>query len=438
VRFISTRSSEISATFSEAILCGLAPDGGLFHPASQPDMGVLFAALDKSASFTEVAAAVAGELFKDELPEPVVRRIVRRAFDFSPRLRELEAGMYLLELFHGPTCAFKDFGASFLAAAMEEILSEEKRQATVLVATSGDTGSAVARAFHGRKNIRVVILYPSRRVSPLQEKQLTTLGGNVRALEIRGSFDDCQQLVKQAFRDESLCSRLHLTSANSINLGRLLPQAFYYIYAYAALPVEARKQLYFCVPSGNFGNLTAGVYAWQWGLPVAGFIAATNRNDVVPRYLNSGRFTPGPSLQTLSNAMDVGDPSNFERLQAVFGGDLEAMRGMIQGESIGDAETRAEIARVYKEQALVLDPHTAVGLHAARRVRPRLSDPGEKSAAIVVLATAHPGKFEEIVSGAAGIAVELPAALEAVRGKSKESILMNKDYKELQDFLISF
>lgn len=438
MRFISTRSSEVSATFSEAILCGLAPDGGLFHPASQPDMGALFAALDKSASFPALAAAVAGELFKDELPEPVVRRIVRQAFDFSPRLRELEAGMYLLELFHGPTCAFKDFGASFLAAAMEEILSEEKRQATVLVATSGDTGGAVARAFHGRKNIRVVILYPSRRVSPLQEKQLTTLGGNVRALEIRGSFDDCQQLVKQAFRDESLCSRLHLTSANSINLGRLLPQAFYYIYAYAALPDEARKQLYFCVPSGNFGNLTAGVYAWQWGLPVAGFIAATNRNDVVPRYLNSGRFTPGPSLQTLSNAMDVGDPSNFERLQAVFGGDPEAMRGMIQGESIGDAETRAEIARVYKERALVLDPHTAVGLHAARRVRPRLADLGEKSPAIVVLATAHPGKFEEIVSGAAGIAVELPAALEAVRGKSKESILMNRDYEELQDFLISF
>ena len=420
MRFISTRGSEVSATFREAILCGLAPDGGLFQPASQPDMGALFAGLDKSASFPSVAAAVAGELFKEELPEPVVRRIVRQAFDFFPRLRELEAGMYLLELFHGPTCAFKDFGASFLAAAMEEILSEEKRRATVLVATSGDTGSAVARAFHGRKNIRVVILYPSHRVSPLQEKQLTTLGGNVKALEIRGSFDDCQQLVKQAFRDESLCSRLHLTSANSINLGRLLPQAFYYIYAYAALPDEARKHLYFCVP-------------------VAGFIAATNRNDVVPRYLKSGRFTPGPSLQTLSNAMDVGDPSNFERLQAVFGGDPEAMRGMIQGESIGDAETRAEIARAYTERGLVLDPHTAVGLHAARRVRPRLTDPrGEKSANIVVLATAHPGKFEEIVSGAAGIAVELPAALEAVRGKSKESILMNRDYEELHDFLISF
>lgn len=438
MKFISTRNAGTSATFSAAILCGLAPDGGLFHPASQPDLGPLFAGLEEGSPFPAVAAALAGALLEDELAKEAVARIVDQAFGFAPRLRELEAGHYLLELFHGPTCAFKDFGASFLAASMEEILAAGKRRATVLVATSGDTGSAVARAFHGRKNIRVVILYPSGRVSPLQEKQLTTLGGNVTALEIQGSFDDCQRLVKQAFLDEPLRARLELTSANSINLGRLLPQAFYYVYAWAALPAAAREKLYFCVPSGNFGNLTAGVYAWQWGLPVAGFLAATNRNDVVPRYLTSGRYSPRASMETLSNAMDVGDPSNFERLLAVFGNDPEAMRAMIRGVKVSDRETRAEIRRRYHEERLLVDPHTAVGLRAARRLRRRLASPRDGAApTIVVLATAHPGKFEEIVSPAAGIPVPLPAALEAVRGKSKQSILMSSRYEALRDFLVT-
>jgi threonine synthase len=439
VRFVSTRTKDISAGFSEAILQGLAPDGGLFHPAVQPDLAGVFADLNKGISFSEAAATTAAALLDDELGAGAGARIVERAFDFSPRLRELREGLYLLELFHGPTCAFKDFGASFLAAAMEEVLAAAERSATVLVATSGDTGSAVARAFHGCSHIRVVILYPSGRVSPLQEKQLTTLGGNVTALEIQGSFDECQRLVKQAFVDEELRSRLSLTSANSINLGRLLPQAFYYVFAWSALPAGARRQLYFCVPSGNFGNLTAGVYAWQWGLPVAGFIAATNRNDVVPRYLESGSFTPGPSLETLSNAMDVGNPSNFERLQAVFGKDPAAMRAMIRGGRASDEQTRDEIARVYAEHGLLIDPHTAVGLCVERRLRPQLaSSPGSPAPTVIVLATAHPGKFEEIVSRAAGAPVELPAALRALRTKRKAAVLLDGSYAALRNFLLSF
>jgi threonine synthase len=351
-------------------------------------------------------------------------------------MRPLEDGLRLLELFHGPTCAFKDFGACFQAAAMEELLRAEGRRALILVATSGDTGSAVARAFYRRAGIEVVILYPAGRVSPLQEKQLTTLGKNVTAFEVMGSFDDCQRLAKQAFRDEELARRLPLTSANSINLGRLLPQAFYYIYGFTRLAASLGAPIgpvRFCVPSGNFGNLTAGVYAWQWGLPVDGFLAATNANDVVPEYLASGLYRPRPSLATLSNAMDVGDPSNFERLLAVFAGDLGEMRRVIHGESVTDAQTRETMRRVYEEHGLLLDPHTAVGLLAARRFREKTGFAGE----LIVLATAHPGKFSEIVQDSVGVAPELPAALKELAGLPKRSLPITSRFEELKGQLLS-
>jgi threonine synthase len=439
VRFISTRAAPGSAadvSFREALFRGLAPDGGLYRPLNQPNLKALFASFSPLASFQELAEAVCRELLSGELGSSAVSRIVRRAFPFGPALRPLEHGLRLLELFHGPTCAFKDFGACFQAAAMEELLRAEERRALILVATSGDTGSAVARAFYRRAGIDVAILYPSGRVSPLQEKQLTTLGENVTAFEVRGSFDDCQRLAKQAFRDGELARRLPLTSANSINLGRLLPQAFYYIYGFtrlAASPGAPAGPVRFCVPSGNFGNLTAGVYAWQWGLPVDGFLAATNANDVVPEYLATGVYRPRPSLATLSNAMDVGDPSNFERLLAVFSGDPRAMRRLIHGESVSDAETRDTLRRVYEEHGLLLDPHTAVGLLAARRFRENTGFTGE----LIVLATAHPGKFSEIVLDSVGVAPELPPPLKELAGRPKRSLPIAARFEELKGQLLS-
>ena len=259
--------------------------------------------------FQEVAAYASRILLQEDFPEEEIDEIARDAFPFSPKLVALSTNLYVLELFHGPSCAFKDFGASFLAHVMEKRLAQEDRRSIILTATSGDTGSAVAEAFYGRENVDVVILYPSGRVSPLQEMQLTGRGGNVHALEVAGSFDDCQRLVKEAFRDSDLRASLPVTSANSINVGRLLPQAFYYIYGFTQIKDRRPGKLFYTVPSGNFGNLTAGVFAWSWGLPVTGFIAATNVNDTVPRYLLTGSYEPRPSIRTLSNAMDVGDPA---------------------------------------------------------------------------------------------------------------------------------
>jgi threonine synthase len=438
MRFRSTRAEDpaCEVSFREALFRGLAPDGGLYQPVDPPKLAGLFDSFSARTSFQDLAEAVCRELFAEELGEAAVSRIVRRAFSFAPVLRPLEAGLDLLELFHGPTCAFKDFGACFQAAAMEELLQREGGRALILVATSGDTGSAVARAFYRRGGIDVAILYPSGRVSPLQEKQLTTLGANVTALEVLGSFDDCQRLAKQAFRDEELASALPLTSANSINLGRLLPQALYYIYGIsrlAARPGAPEGPARFCVPSGNFGNLTAGIYAWQWGLPVAGFIAATNVNDVVPEYLATGVYRPRASLSTLSNAMDVGDPSNFERLLAVFASDVAAMRRLIHGERITDAETRDCLRRVYEEHGLLLDPHTAVGVLAARRFREKTGFAGE----LLVLATAHPGKFRQIVQESVGITPELPPALRELADLPKRSVPIAARFADLKEYLLA-
>ena len=329
--FRSTRSSSGAISFSETIFQGLAPDGGLYCPTSAPDLKDLFNSFTGHTSFCDLAATVTYKLFSPEITRPTAAKIARRAFDFSPSLERLEQGIYLLKLYQGPSFAFKDFGACFLAACMEEFLAQKDRRAIILVATSGDTGSAVAKAFFRRQNIDVVILYPSGRVSRLQEKQLTTVGANVTALEVNGTFDDCQRMAKEAFTDIELRGHLNLTSANSINAGRLIPQAFYYIYAYTRIKEISNEKLIFCVPSGNFGNLTAGVYAWKWGLPVEAFVAATNVNDVVPEYLQTGIFKPRPSIATCSNAMDVGNPSNFVRLQSIFDNDHIRMNAMISG-----------------------------------------------------------------------------------------------------------
>jgi threonine synthase len=368
-----------------------------------------------------------------------VRRIAREAFEFPVPLVPLADGTFALELFHGPTLAFKDFGARFLAAAMEEFLGAERRRIQILVATSGDTGSAVAHAFHGRANVDVAILYPSGRVSELQEKQLTTLGGNVHALEVAGSFDDCQRLVKEAFRDGTLRRRLSLTSANSINIGRLLPQSFYYVHAATRRGELGNGAPTFCVPSGNFGNLTAGVYAWRWGLPVEGFLAATNSNDVVPAYLDSGRFDPRASIPTLSNAMDVGNPSNFERLLEVFAGDWKAMASRIEGRAVSDERTMETMRRVYQEHGVHVDPHTAVGCAAAGdhlREKP-VGASATAGTPLIVLSTAHPAKFSEVVRAATGSEPEMPERLSRCLALPKKALGIPAEFPALSEFLLA-
>ena len=435
--FASTRDRSRKVSFQEAVFTGLAPDGGLFHPLEKPNLRDLFESLRGNPSFLETATAVTAALFPDEIGSDGAGEICSRAFDFAPVLRPMNNGITILELFHGPSCAFKDFGASFLASSMEYFLRSRKRRAVILTATSGDTGSAVARAFHGKDSIDVVILYPSGRVSPLQEKQLTTVGGNVHALEVKGSFDDCQRMVKEAFTDPVLSRDIPLTSANSINLGRLIPQSYYYIWA--ALQEPAGAPLFFCVPSGNFGNLTAGVLAREWGLEVEKFIAATNINDVVPEYLKNRKFTPRPSVRTYSNAMDVGNPSNFERLLAIFENEWSLMRNTLDEEVVTDEETTETIRRVYRETGRFLDPHTAVGFLAAERFLRREGDEKRRDKTprrrVITLATAHPGKFREIVEEATGEEVPLPPQLEAVLTLEKRSTVIGNTKDALGEFL---
>jgi len=433
VKFASRARPGQVMSFRDTLFTGLAPDGGLYHPVDPPDLSGIVPMLEGLRSFQEVAAEASAVLLAPDIPADRARELAARALPFSPVLRRLDRQTLLLELFHGPTCAFKDFGAQFLAAAMESLLGPKERRIQILVATSGDTGSAVAHAFHGRTNIDVIILYPSKRVSDLQEKQLTTLGGNVHALEVEGSFDDCQRLVKEAFQDPTLRGRLRLTSANSISVGRLIPQCLYYIFAGTRRAELGPEAPTVCVPSGNFGNLTAGVYAWRWGIPVRGFIAATNVNDIVPRYLDGGRFDPRPSAQTLSNAMDVGNPSNFERLEEVFKGDWREMASRIEGRSITDARTMETIRSVHAETGVLVDPHTAVGYAAARD---HLAAAGTSAEQVIVLSTAHPAKFSDIVQKATGVVPEIPERLARCLTLPKLAQRMGTTLGELSGFLL--
>ena len=422
----STRSSDVSASFKDAIFIGLAPDGGLYYPAEPIDFTGLYKQFDTTTPFNTIATEMTAAFLKDETDREGAERIVSRAFDFKPVLTDIGQNIKVMELFHGPTCAFKDFGASFLASSMEEFLKDSKERAIILTATSGDTGSAVARAFYGKENIDVIILYPSGRVSPLQEKQLTTLGGNIHALEVKGSFDDCQRMVKEAFNNAPLKKEFGLSSANSINIGRLFPQSFYYVWARMQCP----ENPVFCVPSGNFGNITAGLYAADWGLPVKRFIAATNANSVVPEFLETGIYKPRPSVSTHSNAMDVGAPSNYERMENLYESDVENFRRQISGDWITDADTEETMKRVYKDYGYLMCPHTAVGYLAAERYR----DKGEISP-VITLSTAHPGKFTEVVDKVLGVKPELPPALSSLLEKEKKAVLVENRVEEVEAFL---
>ncbi len=427
----STNNPSFRVDLKEAILRSLPPDNGLYMPDVLPVLGDGFWKHWRDMSFQETGIAVAGAFFSGDVPADALEEIVRGTLAFDAPLVNLGPGDHVLELFHGPTLAFKDFGARFMARLMAWLTRDDDRLLTVLVATSGDTGGAVASAFHHVPGTRVVILYPKGKVSGLQEKQLTALGGNITALEIDGSFDDCQMLVKSAFLDRELSEKLNLTSANSINLARLVPQSFYYIHAARQLS-EGVKPV-FVVPSGNFGNLTAGLLAMKLGLPVDHFVAATNINDVVPEFLRSGSYAPRPSVPTISNAMDVGAPSNFVRMQAIFGGSWEEMKFRISGMAFSDDETRAAIREVHALHQYVIDPHGAVGWLAARAWR--ASHPG---AATVTLETAHPAKFPDVMTAELPAEVlEIPERLAVLADRPKVAVPLGTDTAAFHEWLLA-
>ncbi len=432
MRYRSTSRDAPLTALRGAVLRGLAPDGGLYMPAEiarhSPEELEEFRGLP----FTEVCFRVVKPFATPDVPEEMLWQIVSEAINFPVRLVSLSPGLHILELFHGPTLAFKDFGARFLARLMGYFVRGETRPLTVLVATSGDTGSAVAHGFLGVPGIRVVILYPSKRISEAQEKQFTTLGENITALEVAGTFDDCQQLVKQAFSDAELNKRAFLTSANSINIGRLLPQMFYHVEAYRQLPV-ASVPLIVSVPSGNFGNLTAGIFAKRIGLPAAKFVAATNVNDVVPEYLRTGEFHPRAARATYSNAMDVGSPNNFPRLLDLCRGRLEYLQKEIWGHGATDEETLAAMKLLHERFGYIADPHTAVGFLGWEAYKREHAEPAQG----LVLATTHPAKFADVVRKAIDIAPPLPERLAAYLKREKLSLPMSNAYEDFKQFLVA-
>jgi threonine synthase len=432
MRYRSTSRQAPLTSLRGAVLRGLAPDGGLYLPVEiarhSPEELEEF----RKLPFTEVCFRVVKPFATPDVPEEVLWQIVSEAINFPVKLVSLSPGLHILELFHGPTLAFKDFGARFMARLMGYFVRGESRPLTVLVATSGDTGSAVAHGFLRVPGIRVVILYPSKRISEAQEKQFTTLGENITALEVAGTFDDCQRLVKQSFSDVELNKTAFLTSANSINIGRLLPQMFYHVAAYRQLPV-ASVPLIVSVPSGNFGNLTAGIFAKRIGLPVAKFIASTNINDVVPQYLRSGQFCPRPATATYSNAMDVGNPNNFPRLLDLCRGRLEYVQKEIWGHAATDQETLCEMKAVHGRFGYLPDPHTAVGICCWEAYKLEHAEPTQG----LVLATAHPAKFADVVKKAIGTAPPLPDRLAAYLKREKLSLPMSSSYDDFKQFLLA-
>ena len=408
---------------------GLAPDGGLYMPETIPHLGTDFFKSD--LSYPELAVGMIHPFTKDDLTRAQLTDICELAFDFPLRIKELNETDSVLELFHGPTFAFKDFAARFMARTMSFFLENKDNELTILVATSGDTGSAVANGFFNVDGINVIILYPSNRVSAIQEKQLTTLGGNITALEIDGSFDDCQRMVKAAFQNIDLRNRLSLSSANSINVARLLPQSVYYSWAWK-LCAENRP-IIFSVPSGNFGNLTGGLLANRMGVPVEKFIAATNANDTFPHFLSSGTIKNQDAVQTISNAMDVGVPSNLDRIQDLFHDDVNQVKVDISSWSFTDKDTKESIRNIQDEFGYLIDPHTAVGVLGLIKYR---NETNSKTKG-VVLSTAHPGKFADVIEPIIGNKTALPESLQIAMKKEKNSIKMPKQFSDLKEYLLA-
>lgn len=430
MKFYSTNNHQLKVDVREAVTKGLAPDNGLFMPETIPALPSDFFARLPEMSFQEMGLAVAQNLLSGSIPDDELRRIVAHTLSFDAPVVEVEENIYALELFHGPTMAFKDFGARFMSQLLGYFARQQDREIVILVATSGDTGSAVANGFLDVKGTRVVVLYPSGKVSDIQEKQFTTLGSNITALEVDGTFDDCQRLVKTAFLDEDLKKQYFLTSANSINIARLIPQSFYFFYSFAKLQ-GLRKPLVYCVPSGNFGNITGGLLAQRMGLPIKHFVAATNTNDIVPQFLRTHKLVPRPSQMTISNAMDVGSPSNVVRMLDLFNGDVNKLARAVTGYSFSDEETRAAMRLVFATSEYTLDPHGAVGYLGIKKY---LREVGEDATG-VFLETAHPAKFKEVVEETLGREIGIPATLQRFLTKKKETIRMSSSFDDFRNYL---
>ena len=422
MKYFSTGKNSEPVSFKEALLQGLAPDRGLYLPESFPKAD---SAIFEKDSFQDMAFEMAKLLVDGEIPDADLRKLTDDAFNFDVPVKKVHDNIYALELYHGPTAAFKDFGARFMARAMSYFLGDKKL--TILVATSGDTGSAVAKGFYGLPNIDVIILYPSGKVSPLQEKQLTTLGKNITALEIDGTFDECQALVKEAFMDDEVKGWLDLSSANSINIGRLYPQSFYYCWAYRQLKSIGTPVL--CTPSGNFGNITAGLFAQQMGLPIKRFIAANNSNDIFYQYLQTGEYRPQPSVPTIANAMDVGDPSNFARILDLYGNSHEEICQHISGYTYTDDEIAETLKDTYARTGYLLDPHGACGYRA-------LTEGLQPTEQGVFLETAHPAKFYDTVKPIIQSEVQIPERLQAFMKGTKQSVPMSAQFEDFKAYLM--
>ena len=430
MKYFSTKNKIVAYSLEEAVLMSLPPDNGLFMPEKIPQLRPEFIANLKNENVASIGYEISKTLLGDDIPHDVLKKICNEAFSFPVNVVNVHNNTYVCELFHGPTLAFKDFGARFMSRVMSYLNRKHTTPLTILVATSGDTGGAVADGFHNVEGIEVYILYPSGGVSELQEKQLTTYGNNIHAIEVKGTFDDCQRLVKQAFLDPKLNEIYRLASANSINIARLIPQTVYYFEAFRKL--ASKENVVFVVPSGNFGNLTAGLIARKMGLPVEHFVAATNINDVVPEYLKKGEYTPRASQATISNAMDVGNPSNFPRMIELFGNSWTDIKSAINGYSFTDQETKEVMKDVYEKFGYILDPHGAVAYLGWLMYQ--MENPDSVG---VILETAHPAKFGDSVEKALGRKIDIPEALERLRNKTKVADFIQADYEEFKAFLLA-
>lgn len=430
MNYFSLNKKAPNTSFQEAVVKGLAPDKGLYFPESITPLSKEFIDNIENYSNNEIAFEVIKQFVGDEIPETELKRIVSETLCFDFPVVPVDENISSLELYHGPTMAFKDVGARFMARCLGYFNSKETKQedVTVLVATSGDTGGAVASGFLGVQGVDVVILYPSGKVSDVQEKQLTALGQNIRALEVEGTFDDCQAMVKKAFLDTDLTDHMKLTSANSINIARWLPQMFYFFFAYKQLKDKSKK-LVFSVPSGNYGNICAGMMAQKLGLPIEHFVTGTNANKVVPTYLETGKYEPKPSIQTISNAMDVGAPSNFIRIEEIHNNDLEALRKNLSGYSYTDEETTAALGHLLKSCEYVAEPHGAIGYLALKNYLKTNSDVQG-----IFLETAHPVKFLDVLYPGVAETIEIPAQIKAVIDLEKVATQIS-EYDELKSFL---
>jgi len=433
MKLYSTNNPSTRVSFKEAVFNSMPQDKGLYMPVAIPRLDDKFLNNLDQYTLPEIAFHVAKNLLGDDIPDNDLQHIIHDAINFLAPVVKLEENMFVLELWHGPSLAFKDFGARFMSRVMSYFLEEGEKQLDVLVATSGDTGGAVALGFLGVPNTRVTILYPKGKVSGIQELQLTTNGQNIRAVEVDGTFDDCQALVKQAFTDKDLNEKFRLTSANSINIARLIPQTFYYFNAYAQLLKQGISKVVFSVPSGNFGNLGAGLLAWKMGLTVAHFIAATNSNDTVPEYLKSGVYQPKPSVATLSNAMDVGNPSNWVRIADLFKDDADALKKLVSGYSFNDEETLDAVKFINDNYNYVACPHTAIAWQALRDYQ---QDNLKADTAGVFLSTAHPCKFPDVFPGSIAAKIDTPQQVAELHSKEKRAVSLGKDFEGFKRYLL--